>query len=119
MVEQGADMIGFLLGFLVCWVHAGAGDPRRLGCANVRKRIRAPRGVSIPISGAAAWGACSTTASPSTVERPSALAMKAITTPGHEGSIRFHVALGWDVQEVDDYAGLGRRRNRIQQANLV
>jgi hypothetical protein len=36
--------------------------------------------------------------------------MKAITTPGYEGSIRFHVALGWDVQEVDDYAGPGRRR---------
>src|SRR5580698_11675628 len=36
--------------------------------------------------------------------------MKAITTPGNEGSIRFHVALGWNVQEVDDYAGPGRRR---------
>jgi L-amino acid N-acyltransferase YncA len=36
--------------------------------------------------------------------------MKAITTPGNEGSIRFHVAVGWRVQEVDDYAGPGRRR---------
>jgi len=36
--------------------------------------------------------------------------MKAITTPGFEGSIRFHVAQGWDVQEVDDYAGPGRKR---------
>jgi hypothetical protein len=36
--------------------------------------------------------------------------MKAITTPGNEGSIRFHVALGWNVQEADDYAGPGRRR---------
>jgi GNAT superfamily N-acetyltransferase len=36
--------------------------------------------------------------------------MKAITTPGNEGSIRFHVALGWNVQELDDYAGPGRRR---------
>ena len=36
--------------------------------------------------------------------------LKAITTPGNEGSIRFHVALGWNVQEVDDYAGPGRRR---------
>jgi hypothetical protein len=36
--------------------------------------------------------------------------MKAITTPGHEGSIRFHVALGWRMQEIDDYAGPGRRR---------
>jgi GNAT superfamily N-acetyltransferase len=36
--------------------------------------------------------------------------MKAITTPGNEGSIRFHVALGWHVQEIEDYAGPGRRR---------
>jgi hypothetical protein len=36
--------------------------------------------------------------------------MKAITTPGNEGSIRFHVAVGWRVQEIDDYAGPGRRR---------
>lgn len=36
--------------------------------------------------------------------------MKAITTPGNEGSIRFHVALGWHVLEVEDYAGPGRRR---------
>jgi hypothetical protein len=36
--------------------------------------------------------------------------MKAITTPGNEGSIRFHLALGWGVQEIDDYAGPGRRR---------
>jgi GNAT superfamily N-acetyltransferase len=36
--------------------------------------------------------------------------MKAITTPGNEVSIRFHVALGWDVQDIEDYAGRGRRR---------
>lgn len=36
--------------------------------------------------------------------------MKAITTPGNEVSTRFHVALGWDVQDVEDYAGRGRRR---------
>ena len=36
--------------------------------------------------------------------------MKAITTQGNEGSIRFHVALGWNAKEVDDYAGPGRRR---------
>jgi GNAT superfamily N-acetyltransferase len=36
--------------------------------------------------------------------------MKAITTPGNEVSIRFHVALGWNALEVEDYAGSARRR---------
>jgi len=36
--------------------------------------------------------------------------MKAITTLGNEGSQRFHASLGWKVEEVDDYAGRGRKR---------
>lgn len=36
--------------------------------------------------------------------------LKAITTIGNEGSIRFHLALGWAAQETDDYAGPGRKR---------
>jgi hypothetical protein len=36
--------------------------------------------------------------------------MKAITTPGNEGSIRFHLALGWSVEDIEDYAGPRRRR---------
>ena len=36
--------------------------------------------------------------------------LKAITTTGNEGSIRFHVAQGWQAQEIDDYAGPGRKR---------
>jgi GNAT superfamily N-acetyltransferase len=36
--------------------------------------------------------------------------MKAITTLGNEGSIAFHLAVGWDTQEIDDYAGEGRKR---------
>ncbi|MEI7892101.1 MAG: GNAT family N-acetyltransferase [Myxococcales bacterium] len=36
--------------------------------------------------------------------------LKAITTPGNASSIRFHMALGWQAEEVDDYAGRGRRR---------
>mgnify|MGYP000850508320 CR=1 FL=1 len=36
--------------------------------------------------------------------------MKAITTLGNEGSIRFHASLGWKVEELDDYAGPGRKR---------
>jgi hypothetical protein len=36
--------------------------------------------------------------------------MKAITTSGNEGSIRFHQALGWTSTEIEDYAGRDRRR---------
>jgi len=36
--------------------------------------------------------------------------MKAITTLGNEGSVRFHQALGWSSAQVDDYAGPGRTR---------
>ena len=36
--------------------------------------------------------------------------LKAITTPGNEVSLRFHIAQGWDVKELDDYAGPARRR---------
>jgi GNAT superfamily N-acetyltransferase len=36
--------------------------------------------------------------------------LKAITTLGNEGSVRFHEALGWTSKRVDDYAGPGRAR---------
>lgn len=36
--------------------------------------------------------------------------MKAITTTGDEGSARFHLSLGWQVESRDDYAGPGRAR---------
>jgi GNAT superfamily N-acetyltransferase len=36
--------------------------------------------------------------------------LKAITTLGNDGSIRFHLALGWTMSEIEDYAGPGRMR---------
>jgi GNAT superfamily N-acetyltransferase len=36
--------------------------------------------------------------------------LKAITTLGNEGSVRFHHAQGWNMAEVEDYAGPGRLR---------
>jgi len=36
--------------------------------------------------------------------------MKAITTTGNEGSIRFHVGVGWESTEMEDYAGHKRKR---------
>ncbi len=37
-------------------------------------------------------------------------AVKSMTTPGNSASITFHQALGYDVTQVDDYAGPGRPR---------
>jgi GNAT superfamily N-acetyltransferase len=42
--------------------------------------------------------------------REGCLKLKAITTLGNEGSVRFHHAQGWDMAEVEDYAGPGRLR---------
>ena len=42
--------------------------------------------------------------------RAGCLKLKAITTSGNEGSIRFHVAQGWNMEERADYAGAGRTR---------
>ncbi|MET0339701.1 MAG: GNAT family N-acetyltransferase [Polyangiales bacterium] len=36
--------------------------------------------------------------------------LKAIGMVGHEGSVRFHAALGFEVHEIVDYAGPGRAR---------
>ncbi|MEM7608530.1 MAG: GNAT family N-acetyltransferase [Myxococcota bacterium] len=36
--------------------------------------------------------------------------LKAISPVGDEGALRFHVALGFEAQEVSDYAGPGRAR---------
>lgn len=36
--------------------------------------------------------------------------LKAITTLGNEGSVRFHEAVGWTAAEHEDYAGPGRLR---------
>lgn len=40
-----------------------------------------------------------------------AVRLKAITTPGNQGSIEFHRALGYAVEQVADYAGPNRPRH--------
>jgi ribosomal protein S18 acetylase RimI-like enzyme len=42
--------------------------------------------------------------------------LKAITTVGNEGSVRFHEALGFEVREEPDYAGPGRARVVFEKA---
>ena len=95
IVENDGRLIGFLLGFIVFkppktgYVHLVGIHPdyRRQGVGrllyeNFTERCR---GLGC-------------------------LRMKAITTAGNEGSLRFHQAMGWSADEIDDYAGPNRKR---------
>jgi GNAT superfamily N-acetyltransferase len=105
VVEQGADMIGFLLGFAAPGVEraephglqaARTGYVHLVGIHPEYRRRGVGRLLYDRFTDSCRQAGCAR--------------MKAITAPGHEGSIRFHVALGWRMQEIDDYAGPGRRR---------
>jgi len=96
VVEQGSEMIGFLLGFVVPAKDARTGYVHLVGIHPDYRRRGVGRLLYDHFTEECRSAQC--------------VRMKAITTPGNEGSIRFHVALGWNVQEVDDYAGPGRRR---------
>ncbi len=95
VVEEGGQMIGFLLGFIaqgsekIGYVHLVGIHPdfRRRGVGRM---------LYAAFTEACRGAAC--------------VRIKAITTLGNDGSKAFHLALGWDAQEVDDYAGPGRRR---------
>jgi len=105
VVEQGAETIGFLLGFLVGGAEAPASAPSDAGRTGYVHLVgihpeHRRRGV----------GRLLYDRFTSDCRTAGCVRMKAITTPGNEGSIRFHVALGWNMQEIDDYAGPGRRR---------
>jgi GNAT superfamily N-acetyltransferase len=102
VVEQGSDMIGFLLGFPTAAPDGKSGESARTGYVHlvgIHPDYRR-RGVGRLLYDRFANDS----------REAGCVRLKAITTPGNEGSIRFHLALGWNVQEVDDYAGPGRRR---------
>jgi GNAT superfamily N-acetyltransferase len=95
VVEDHGKLIGFLLGFVIFktpktgYVHLVGihTDFRRKGVGRILYETFTER-----------------------CEQLGCVPMKAITTTGNEGSIRFHQALGWSTAEVDDYAGRDRRR---------
>ena len=94
VVENDGLLVGFLLGFIcpdasVGYVHLVGIHPdyRRRGVAKLLY-----------------------TAFEEDCAREGCRRLKAITTLGNEGSVRFHEALGWSMAEVEDYAGPGRLR---------
>ena len=105
VVEQGAEMIGFLLGFI-----AGRdGGPGATPSDVVRTGYVHLVGIH-PEHRRRGVGRLLYDRFTEDCKAARCVLMKALATHGNEGSIRFHVALGWNAQEVDDYAGPGRRR---------
>jgi GNAT superfamily N-acetyltransferase len=94
VVEEG-PLIGFLLGFIAqepvrtCYVHL-------VGIHPDHRRRGVGRMLYASFIEACMAAGCQR--------------IKAITTLGNDGSRSFHLALGWDEREVDDYAGPGRKR---------
>jgi GNAT superfamily N-acetyltransferase len=105
VVEQGGEMIGFLLGFLVPNSEEGGPD----GSAAARTGYVHLVGIHTDFRRRGV-GRLLYDHFAQECRAAQCVRLKAITAPGNEVSIRFHVALGWNVQEVDDYAGPGRRR---------
>jgi len=95
VVEDQGRIIGFLLGFITL-------EPVRTGYVHlvgIHPDYRR-RGV----------GRLLYETFTDTCRAAGCLRMKAITTLGNEGSQRFHLAMGWDAQEIEDYAGPSRKR---------
>jgi GNAT superfamily N-acetyltransferase len=97
IVEDDGVMVGFLLGFIAnSHLSGSVGYVHLVGIHPDHRR----RGV-----GRLLYEAFEDDCRKAGVSR-----MKAITSLGNEGSQIFHQALGWDMVEIEDYAGPGRPR---------
>jgi GNAT superfamily N-acetyltransferase len=97
IVEDDGIMVGFLLGFIAKPRQGGeVGYVHLVGIHPDHRR----RGV----------GRLLYAAFEEDCRKAGAGRMKAITTLGNEGSQLFHQVLGWDMVEIEDYAGPGRPR---------
>lgn len=101
-------MVGFMLGF-VAERAAGATDAgSRIGYMHLigihpeYRRRGVARALYSAFEDACRAAKCS--------------AIKAITTHGNDGSVRFHLALGYTAANVEDYAGPGRARIVFEKA---
>ena len=93
VVESEGSLIGFLLGFVA---HGDTGYVHLVGIHPEHRRKGVGRALYAKFTEASVAAGCTK--------------LKAITTTGNDGSIRFHLAQGWQAQEIDDYAGPGRKR---------
>lgn len=94
VVEEEGSLVGFLLGF-VC-PDAPVGYVHLVGISPDFRRRGVARLLYMSFE--------------EDCRRERCEKLKAITTLGNEGSVRFHQALGWSMAEVEDYAGPGRLR---------
>ncbi len=94
VVVDGDELVGFLLGFAA--PETSSGYVHLVGIHPEHRR----RGVARLLY----------TAFEDDCRDAGCIRLKAITTLGNDGSVRFHEALGWSVAQVADYAGPGRTR---------
>lgn len=97
IVEDNGLIVGFLLGFIA--KSSPGGDVGYVHLVGIHPDHRR-RGV----------GRVLYAAFEEDCRKAGAGRMKAITTLGNEGSQLFHQVLGWDMIEIEDYAGPGRPR---------
>lgn len=93
VVEAEDRLVGFLFGFIA---PGGIGYVHLVGIDPDYRRKHVGSLLYDAFEGACIKAGCTS--------------MKAITTLGNDGSVRFHEALGWSSERVDDYAGPGRTR---------
>jgi GNAT superfamily N-acetyltransferase len=98
VADTQGRLVGFLLGF-VAQANGAAGPVGYVHIVGIDPEFRRKR-----------VGAVLYQAFERACREAGCTGMKAITTLGDDGSVRFHEALGWKSERVEDYAGPGRTR---------
>lgn len=98
VAEENGERVGFLLGFLVpaCEAEPETGYIHLVGIHPEHRRHGVGKELYAQFS--------------ARCRSHGAKRLKAITTVGNDGSLRFHMALGFTVFEDPNYAGEGRSR---------
>ncbi|GAC1352162.1 MAG: hypothetical protein NVSMB1_12290 [Polyangiales bacterium] len=101
--SNGNRFVGFLLGFIVPESEdaPATGYVHLIGIAPTYRRKGVARALYTEFARMCAADGCKR--------------LKAITTVGNEGSLRFHQAIGWHATEDPNYAGPGRKRLVLTQ----
>ncbi len=95
VAEENGSMVGFLLGFITPELPP-TGYVHLVGIHPEQRRHGVGRLLYEAFTRECVSAGCAM--------------MKAIAPMGNEGSARFHAGVGWNVEEVQDYAGPGRAR---------